>query len=135
LPGPSASPTDPATGSTGAFTGAPANITEPADAPAPGDVATTVALCQTWMDSKRDKAVHDEVAQQLRLLMATADGPNGIPAFCRKLLDTTSAASSAPAAASPGEPTAKNPANTAKKTAPAPVTVATKNAKKSTNDK
>jgi hypothetical protein len=68
--------------------------------------------------------------------MATADGPNGIPAFCRKLLDTTSAASSAPAAAaSPGEPTAKNPADTAKKTAPAPVTVATKNAKKSTNDK
>lgn len=150
-PGPSASPTHPATNSTGASAGASANAAATANAAAPGDVAAMAALCQTWMDNRQDKAVRDEVAQQLQPLMAAADGPNGIPAFCRKLLDPTSGAtatgaSSAPAAAtsapatsatgtasSPGNATATNPTNAAKKTATAPVTVATKNAKKPTN--
>lgn len=148
----------------------PTGPTEPAAVPAKrarasagtgrqvDDGASTVALCQTWMDDRQAKAVRDEVAQRLQSRMATLDGANGIPAFCRKLLDpsgTTTASTTTGATttgagttgatpiASPGkptptasEPTAKAAKSTAKATkgvATAPATATAKNVSNSKN--
>ena len=115
-----------------------------------GDGASAVALCQTWMDDRQAKAVRDEVARRLQSLMATRDGPNGIPAFCRKLLypPATTAASStitaspptaspptASPAPSPSKPTAKAPKSTAKATKGVTTAPATATAKKVNNSK
>lgn len=110
-----------------------------------GDGASAVALCQTWMDDRQAKAVRDEVARRLQSLMATRDEPNGIPAFCRKLLypPATTAASSTTTASpttasptpSPSKPTAKAPKSTAKATKGVTTAPATATAKKVNNSK
>lgn len=104
------------------------------------DGASAVTLCQTWMDDRQAKAVHDDVTRRLESRMATLDGPNGIPAFCRKLLDSpattaagTTAAPTATAttpAAYPGNTRAKAPKSTAKATKSGAKPTATATAKK-----
>jgi hypothetical protein len=71
-----------------------------------GDTATAVALCRTWMDYRQDEVVRDDAARRLRSLMTSLDGPNGIPAFCRKLLASPVAASTPPTASPTAPPTA-----------------------------
>lgn len=50
------------------------------------DVAEATQLCRVWTDPDTDKATRDAAAQRLHELMAVLGGPNGMPAFCRKLL-------------------------------------------------
>jgi hypothetical protein len=116
--------------------GAPANTT------APGDLAAAVALCQEWMDNRQDSAVRDGAAERLRPLMATIDRPNGIPAFCRKLLDPPATPPAAPATAdsapavaatSPGSTTAKTTTSTAPESVTVTATAKTKNVNKPKN--
>jgi hypothetical protein len=71
-----------------------------------GDTATAVALCRTWMDYRQDEVVRDDAARRLRSLMTSLDGPNGIPAFCRKLLDSPVATVAPPTATPTVPPTA-----------------------------
>jgi hypothetical protein len=50
------------------------------------DLARATQLCQVWA-AAADKAVRDLAATQLGPLIGRLDGPNGLPAFCRKLID------------------------------------------------
>ena len=56
-----------------------------------GDPATATELCRVWT-ATTDKAVRDQLAAQLESLIDRLDGPNGLPAFCRKLIGAQPAA-------------------------------------------
>ena len=67
--------------------------TSPSLAPSPaavstgvGDLALATQLCQEWA-AATDKATRDQVAELLGPLIDRLDGPNGLPAFCRKLVN------------------------------------------------
>lgn len=105
VPAPSPSP------STSGTTRPTSRPTPPSPTPSPASVATQVSdlalatqLCQVWTTTT-DKATRDQAAAQLQALMASLDGPNGMPAFCKKLINaqstgtTTPPTTAAPAAA------------------------------------
>jgi hypothetical protein len=72
-------PSPPPPGGVPGGTGAPA-------ASGNGDDATAIRLCRVWTDARNDKAARDHAAEQLPPLMAALGGPDGVSAFCRKLL-------------------------------------------------
>lgn len=87
----------------------PSGPASPSPAPSPasfgagtGDQATATQLCEA-LGAATDKATRDRLADQLRRLIDRLDGPNGLPAFCRKLVGAQSTAT-APATA-PATPT------------------------------
>jgi hypothetical protein len=63
------------------------------------DLTTAVQLCRVWAAAENDKATRDQVAAALKPLIAATDGPNGVPAFCRKLLDEQTVQPTTPGAA------------------------------------
>jgi hypothetical protein len=90
VPAPKPSPPTPGTHRPA---GSPAMIPSLAPSPASfairtSDLALATQLCQVWTAAKNDKAARDRAAAQLKPLIDRLDGPNGLPAFCMRLVDT-----------------------------------------------
>jgi hypothetical protein len=95
-----------------------------------GDLATATELCRVWT-STTDRAVRDRVAAQLKPLMDRLDGPNGLPAFCRKLVGAQPAANATATATGTASPAAAAKAATKAKAAEAtPVAASAARSKK-----
>jgi hypothetical protein len=94
---PSPSPSSPDAGE--GRGGRPSRGASPSGAPGSGPAASqttdlaAVRLCRVWTDGRQDKATRDQAAEQLGRLIGASGRPNGIPAFCRKVLDSSSTGS------------------------------------------
>lgn len=58
------------------------------------DPALATHVCEVWITTT-DKATRDQLADRLAPLIDRLDGPNGLPAFCRKLVETQPTAATA----------------------------------------
>jgi hypothetical protein len=134
-PSPSPSPSSPEAGR--GHNGHPSGSAPPGGAPGTAmsttsptaDMAEAVQLCRVWTDAKQDRATRDQAAERLKRLMDAVYGPNGVPAFCRKVLDEPPASAPPDAKATGTATTEAGKATTTRADLPADAATGTADAK------